>query len=97
VCPIEINSTQMGGIYVDGAYRVLPYTVESGEKHLITQKHPLGFRYWVFGVDRGGYYMEATNHFNPKIEVAPDSEVHLGQINLTGRKKSRGHLVPLDD
>jgi hypothetical protein len=87
MCPVEVNSSQVGGIYVDGAYRVLPYTVESGEKMLISQKHPLGYRYWVFGVDCGGYYMEATNPFNSKIEIAPDAEIHLGQLNLTGKKK----------
>jgi hypothetical protein len=86
MCPVEINSDKVGGIYVDGVFTVLPYTVESGEKKLISQKHPLGFRYVVFGVDRGGYYMDAGNPFNPKIEIAPAQEVYLGPFTLTGKK-----------
>src|SRR5690242_16463493 len=65
MCPVELNSGQVGGIYVDGKYTVLPYTVASGEKRLISHQHPLGFRYLVFGTDRGGYYMDAYDPFNP--------------------------------
>ena len=48
-----------------------------------------GFRYEVFGVDRGGYYMDANSSFNPKIEIAPAQEVYLGPFTLTGKEKER--------
>ena len=87
MCPVELNSGQVGGIYVDGKYTVLPYTVASGEKRLISHQHALGFKYLVFGTDRGGYYMDAYDPFNPRMEIEMAQEIHLGQLTLTGRKK----------
>jgi hypothetical protein len=89
MCPVEINSDQVGGVYVDGQFTMLPYTVASGEKKLISRKYPPGFRYWVFGVDRGGYYRDALNPFNPKLEIEVAQEVHLGHLTLTGKEKVR--------
>src|SRR6266508_3747802 len=64
MCPVEIDSNKIGGVYVDGQFTMLPYTVASGEKKLISHKYPPGFRYWVFGMDRGGCYMDAYNPFS---------------------------------
>jgi hypothetical protein len=89
MCPVEINSDQVGGIYVDGVFTALPYTVASGEKRLISHKHPPGFRYRVFGTDRGGYYMEDHDPFNPRYELEKAQEIHLGQITMTGRPAIR--------
>jgi hypothetical protein len=89
MCPVEINSDKVGGVYVDGQFKVLPFTVVSGEKKLISHKYPPGFRYLVFGTDRGGYYMDTHAPFNSKIEIEPGHEVYLGQLTLTGKDKER--------
>jgi hypothetical protein len=86
MCPIKINSDKVGGIYIDGQFTVLPYIVASGDKRLISRKYPLGFRYLVFGTDRGGYYMDAHNPINTKIELEPGFEVHLGQLTFSGQE-----------
>jgi hypothetical protein len=89
MCPVKINSDKVGGIYVDGAFTTLPYTVESGQKKLISQRHRPGFRYMVFGADHGGYYMAADNPFNSKIEIETAQEVYLGVLTLTGQELGR--------
>jgi hypothetical protein len=87
MCPVEVNSDNVGGVYVDGRFTALPYTVASGEKKLISHKFPPGFRYRVFGTDHGGYYMDVRNPFNPKTEIETGQEVHLGSLALTGKEK----------
>lgn len=88
MCPVEVSSDKVGGVYVDGIFTVLPYTVESGEKKLISQKHPAGFQYLVFGTARGGYYMEASNPFNHKFEIETAREAHVGPLILVGKEKT---------
>ena len=87
MCAVEINSGKVGGLYVNGRYRALPYTVQPGEKVIITQKRPTGFRYLVFGAEQGGYYMDANDPQNPRIEIAPAQEIRLGPFTLRGRVK----------
>ena len=89
MCPVEINSMSVSGVYVDERFTALPYTVASGEKKLISYRHPPAFRYMVFGTDRGGYYVDTRNTFNPKIEIEVGDELHLGKVTLIGLEKGR--------
>jgi hypothetical protein len=96
MCPVEINAHQLGGIYVNRVYTVLPYSVASGEKSLISHRQSLVFAYMVFGTATGGYYMDARDPFNSKYEIVAGQEVHLGPLTLMGHKKWTGNGTPAD-